>query len=93
MRAAMQSLPSKPWKKVRMDELGQGEIRLTFLSEFGSELLFHVVIEEDIVASLGPEDLIGERDWPSRSVTLTTTDLDAFKRNLVFASIMIENDD
>ena len=89
----MQSLPSKPWKKVTLDELGQGGVRLTFLSEFESELLFQVIIIEDIVTSLGPEDRIGERDWPSRSVTLTTSDLAAFKRNLVFASIMIVSDD
>ena len=89
----MLSLPSKPWKMVRLDELGEGGIRLTFVSELESELQFEEVVEEDIVASLGPQDRIGERHWPSRSVSLTTADLDAFKRNLVYASIMIENDD
>ncbi len=89
----MQSLPSKPWKKVTIDEQGEDEIRLTFLSELEGEAQFEEVIEKDIVASLGPEDRIGEPDWPSRSVTLTTSDLRTFKRNLVFASIMIENDD
>jgi|TARA_Y100000031_G_scaffold142435_1_gene171941 hypothetical protein len=89
----MQSLPSKPWKKVIIDELGEDGIRLTFLSELENEAQFEEVIEEDIVASLGPDDRIGEPDWPSRSVTLTTSDLRAFKRKLVYASIMIENDD
>ena len=89
----MQSLPSKPWKKVTIDELGEGGIRVTFLSELENEAQFEAVIEEDIVASLGAGDRIGERDWPSRGVTLTTSDLRAFKRKLVYASIMIENDD
>ena len=33
----MQSLPSKPWKKVTLDEQGLGEIRLTFVSELDDE--------------------------------------------------------
>lgn len=89
----MLSLPSKPWRTVALNELEQGEIRLAFISEMEDEAQFDKVIEQDIVASMGPEDRIGERDWPSRSVSLTLSDLRAFKRKLVFACIMIENDD
>jgi hypothetical protein len=89
----MLSLPSKPWKTVALDELGHGEIRLTFVSQLTDEAQFDEVIEQDIAASMGPEDRLGERDWPSRSVSLTVSDLRAFKRKLIFACIMIENDD
>lgn len=86
----MLSLPSKPWKKVKIDALGGNEYRITFVSPLDDEEQFGEVIEEDIVASLGEQDRLGDRDWPSRSVTLTTADLPAFKRKLIYASIMIE---
>lgn len=86
----MLSLPSKPWKKVKIDALGGKDFRITFLSELENEAQFLEVIEEDIVSSLGEHDSLGEPDWASRSVTLTTADVDAFRRKLVFASVMIE---
>ena len=86
----MLSLPSKPWKKVKIDALGGDEYRITFVSPLDNETQFNEVIEEDIVASLGAQDRLGDRDWPSRSVKLTTADMPAFKRKLIYASIMIE---
>lgn len=86
----MLSLPSKPWKKVKIDALGDQVFRITFLSELENEAQFLEVIGEDIASSLGERDRLGEPDWRSRSVTLTTADLDAFRRKLIFASIMIE---
>lgn len=86
----MLSLPSKPWKKVKIDALGDQVFRITFLTELENEAQFLEVIGEDMVSSLGERDRLGEPDWPSRSVTLTTADLDAFRRKLIFASIMIE---
>ncbi|MBI4292602.1 MAG: hypothetical protein HY661_14090 [Betaproteobacteria bacterium] len=86
----MLSLPSKPWKKVKIDALGADEYRLTFLSPLDDEAQFKEVLEEDIAASLGEQDRLGDPDWPSRSVTVTLSDLAAFKRKLVYASIMIE---
>ena len=86
----MLSLPSKPWKKVRIDQLGEQEYRITFLSPLDDEAQFLAVIEEDIVWSLGERDRLGKPDWPSRSVTLSIHDLAAFKRDLIYSSIMIE---
>lgn len=86
----MLSLPSKPWKKVKIDELGSHEYRLTFLSPLEDEAQFREAVDEDIASSLGEQDRLGPSDWQSRSVTLTTTDLKAFKRRLIFASVMIE---
>lgn len=86
----MLSLPSKPWKKVKIDALGDQVFRITFLTELENEARFLEVIGEDIASCLGERDRLGEPDWQSRSVTLTTADLDAFRRKLIFASIMIE---
>ncbi len=86
----MLSLPSKPWKKVKIDALGGDEYRITFLSPLADEAQFKEVIEEDIASSAGEHDRLGDPDWHSRGVTLPTSDLPAFKRKLVYASIMIE---
>lgn len=86
----MLSLPSKPWKKVRIDELGNDQLRVVFVSDLESEAQFDEVIAEDIVASLGEHDDIISRDWPSRSMVVRTASPVIFRRNLVFASIMIE---
>lgn len=86
----MLSLPSKPWKKVRIDELGNGELRLTFLSDLESEAQFEEVIQKDIVPSLDTKDRLVGQDWPSRSVVVQTLNPAMFKRNLVFACIMVE---
>ena len=86
----MLSLPSKPWKKVRIDQLGEQEYRITFVSPLDSEVHFLETVEEDLGSSIGERDRLGKPDWESRSVTLTTADLAAFKRKLVYASIMIE---
>ncbi len=86
----MLSLPSKPWKKVKIDALGDQVFRITFLTELENEAQFLEVIEEDLVSSLAEQDSLGPPDWQSRSVTLTTADLGAFRRKLIFASIMIE---
>ncbi len=86
----MLSLPSKPWKKARIEALGNDCYRLTFLSEFDSESQFAEVIEEDVIPSLGEGDRVEETDWVSRSVVVATAGVDGFKRNLIFACVMIE---
>ncbi len=86
----MLSLPSKPWKKVKLEPLGEDQYRITFLSPFEEKAQFLAVIEADIAAGLGEGDRLGEPDWPSRSVTMWTADLPSFDRKLVFASIIIE---
>ena len=86
----MLSLPSKPWKKVKLVALPEQRYRIVFLTEMPTEADLREVVEKDIAPSLGPRDELGPLDWPSRSVTLTTADLPTFKRNLVFACIMVE---
>jgi hypothetical protein len=84
------SLPSKPWKKVRIVPLEKDGFRVTILSELKSQAEFDEIIEEDIVASLGEHGRVVTRDWPSRCVDVSTPELGLFKRNLIFASVMIE---
>ena len=86
----MLSLPSKPWKKVKIVQLGEQEYRVSFVSPLESEAQFLEVVEDDLGSSIGEGDRLGKPDWASRSVTLTIADLTAFKRKLVYASIMIE---
>lgn len=89
----MLALPSKPWKKVKIEPLtdqpGQ-RYRIVFLSELDSEDDFREIVEEDIRDILGTQDAIETADWPSRSVIVTTPDLAGLKRNLVFSCIMVE---
>ena len=86
----MISLPSKPWKKVKIDALAGNEFRITFVSGLSDEADFREAIDEDIASCLGDQDSLGTADWPSRSVTVTTVDFDTLKHKLVYASIMIE---
>ena len=86
----MISLPSKPWKKVKIEAMAEHRYRIVFLTEIASEAEFLGTLESDIQPCLGADDELGLPDWPSRSVTLTTRDLRTFKRNMVFACIMIE---
>ncbi len=86
----MISLPSKPWKKVKIVALPEQRYRIVFLTEMPTELELREVVEKDLAPSLGPHDELSPVDWPSRSVTLSTSDLPTFKRNLVFACIMVE---
>lgn len=86
----MISLPSKPWKKVSMEALAGNDYRIVFLTEMPTEAEFFEAIEKDIRPCLGVRDELGTPDWASRSVKLTTLDLPNFKRNMVYACVMIE---
>jgi len=84
------SLPSKPWKKVKIETMAEHRYRIVILTEMPTEAAFHEVVEKDVQPCLGAGDELGLPDWPSRSVTLMTRDLRTFKRNMVFACVMIE---
>jgi hypothetical protein len=86
----MLSLPSKPWKKIKLETVGEDTYRLVFLTDMPSEADFDETIAKDVLPCLGPKDSLGSADWASRSVTFSTRDLVTFKRNLVFACLMVE---
>ena len=70
--------------------MSDGRHRIVLLTEACSEADFLKVIDEDIRPSLGAGDALGAADFPSRSVMLATADLRTFRRNLVFACVMVE---
>ena len=86
----MISLPSKPWKKVNIEALPEQRYRIVFVTEMPTETDFREAVEKDLRPCMGVGDELGEADWPSRSVVLTTRDLPTLKRNMVFACVMIE---
>lgn len=86
----MISLPSKPWKKVRIETLGDERYRIVFRTELTTEAAFVEAIDKDLRPCLGAQDLLDSADWATRSVLLTTADLRTFKRNLVYACVMVE---
>jgi hypothetical protein len=86
----MISLPSKPWKRVKLEDVAEQRYRIVFLTEMPGESDFIEAVEKDIRPCLGKDDELDMPDWPSRSVILMTRDLPTFKRNLVFACVMVE---
>jgi len=84
------SLPSKPWKKIRIDALAEHRWRIAFLSDFADEAQFRRTVEDDVRPCLGATDEVIDIDGAARAVVVATRDLVAFKRNLVFACIMVE---
>jgi hypothetical protein len=86
----MLALPSKPWKKVRIEALPDRQFRLGFVSEFADEAEFTETVDEDVRDILGSADVLVAADWPTRSVVIATPDLPGLKRNLLFACIMVE---
>jgi hypothetical protein len=65
------SLPSKPWKKVKIEAVAEHRHRIVFLTEFADEAAFRGAVDEDIRPSLGVSDEVvrptGRREasrWP-----------------------------
>ncbi|MCZ7565668.1 MAG: hypothetical protein M5U08_19310 [Burkholderiales bacterium] len=88
----MLSLPSKPWKKVRIEQLSEREYRITFVSSLADEAEFLEAVKNDLGSCVGTDDGLGTPDWGTRSVQLSTASIAAFKRRLVFASIVVETE-
>jgi len=88
----MLSLPSKPWKKVKVEQLTEKQYRITFVSPLNSETAFRRTVRDDLELCLNEGDEIRDPDWASRSVVLITEDFETFKRRLIYVCIMIESD-
>lgn len=86
----MLSLPSKPWKRVKVSAEGAGRYTVTILSPLKDEEEFQQVIREDLEPSLGELDRLEEVRWSTRSVTVTLARLDLFQRRLAFKSVIVE---
>ncbi len=88
----MLSLPSKPWKKVKLDDEGEGRYAITILSPMQDQAAFEKFVQEELRSCLGVDDTLSEPRWKTRSVTLATRNLKSFNRKLIYANIVIETD-
>ncbi len=88
----MLSLPSKPWKKVKLEDEGEGRYAITILSRLRSRAAFEKFVRDDLGSCLGAEDTLSDPRWKTGSVTLRTRHLKSFKRKLIYANIVIETD-
>ena len=89
----MLSLPSKPWKKVKIEKKKKGKYLITFLSPLKRSAEFKRIIEEDLKDCLGEKDRLSGPKWETKSITLTTQDIQSFRRRLIYQRIFIEEDE
>lgn len=88
----MLSLPSKPWKRIKVEAKGSDWYRVTFVSPMDEPDEFHRAVSDDLGLCLSAEDTLGEPDWETRSVDLRIGDFETFKIRLVYVCIMIEGE-
>lgn len=88
----MLALPSKPWKRVKVIDQGNGRYLLCVISKLRNEADFVRVIQEDFTPCLREEDDLLEPNWHSRSVVLITKDFSSFQRRLIFRNVMAERE-
>jgi hypothetical protein len=89
----MLSLPSKPWKKVKIEGKKEGKYLLTFLTPIKESAEFERIIEEDLKYCLGEKDRFGPPKWKTKSIPLFTPDIQSFRRRLLYQRIFIEDDE
>lgn len=89
----MLSLPSKPWKKVKIEKKKEGKYLITFLSPLKKSAEFERIVEEDLKECLGEKDRFGAPKWKTKSIPLSTQDIQSFRRRLLYQRIFIEEDE
>jgi hypothetical protein len=86
----MLSLPSKPWKRIKVEPQGGANYLIVFRSKIETEYEFLRTIHDDLELCLGHDDKLIDARWENKSVTLVTDDFETFKRRLIYVCIMIE---
>jgi hypothetical protein len=86
------TLPSKPWKRVAIAQMGEAEYLIRLISPLKEPAEFDRIVREDLEPCLGPQDKLTDPIWESRSVRLITSDFNAFKKRLIFQGIVITKD-
>lgn len=81
----MLRLPKKP--KIKIECLGDNQYLITFLGRIKNELEFNDMLYLHIERALGVGDFLRNPDWGSKSVTVSTDDIRALERRLVFFDI------
>ncbi len=86
----MLNLPPKRWKRVRLQERGEGKYTLTFVSPLKDEQEFRAIIKDDLEMCLDEGDKVSRVSWEDRSLTLEIADCQSFRRRLIYVNILIE---
>jgi hypothetical protein len=81
----MLRLPQKP--KIKIERSGDNQYLVTFLGRINNENEFNVMLHLHLNRALGAGDSIKNPDWSAKSVTITTDDIRALERRLVFFEI------
>ena len=89
----MLGLPSKPWKHVRILELGGSRYKLILISPSKTQEEFRDMVEHNLKACLAESDEIEEIFREEMSLFLSIDNLESFRRKLVLCNIMIEDDE
>jgi hypothetical protein len=81
----MLRLPKKP--KIKIEHAGDKRYLVTFLGRINEEHEFNDMIYLHMERALGVDDVISDPDWSSRSVIISTEDIRALERRLIFFEI------
>lgn len=81
----MLRLPKKP--KIKIEYSGDNQYLITFLGRIKNENEFNDMLHLHIEKALGVGDSVKNPHWRSKSVTITTDDIRALERRLVFFEI------
>jgi hypothetical protein len=81
----MLRLPKKP--KIKIEHAGNNQYLITFLGRIKNEHDFNDMLYNHLERSLGVGDVLKNAHWRSGSVTVTTDDIRALERRLVFFDI------
>lgn len=84
----MLSLPSKPWKKVRIEPIGEDLYRLTFVKPLPSIREFEKTVQ-DLEGIISGGEKVVHKDADGRQLQVHIKDLKVFQRRLVFFNIFI----
>jgi hypothetical protein len=82
---SMLRLPKKP--RIRIESTGDHEYRITFLGRIKNENEFNEMLDLHLESALGVGDSLKNPNWSSKSVTVSTDDIRALERRLVFFEI------
>lgn len=87
----MLSLPSKPWKRIKVEQQSKTSYLIIFDSNIETEEEFRKTIFDDLELCLSQGDNLSDAQWSNKSVVLTTEDFQTFKRRLIYVCIMIDD--
>ena len=78
---------------MKIEKKKERKYLITFLSSLKKNEEFKRIIEEDLKYCLGEKDRLGRPKWETKSITLTTQDIQSFRRRLIYQRIFIEEDE